>query len=94
MIYPIITFISVLRKSQFEADADRYIKTELTDLPNANYIKKNAVYEYKPKGISVIELTTFGADEISEDAQMPTFVLDCFSHCHLTFVRILWTFYN
>lgn len=69
MIYPIITFISVLRKSQFEADADRYIKTELTDLPNANYIKKNAVYEYKPKGISVIELTTFGADEISEDAQ-------------------------
>lgn len=66
MIYPIVTFLSVLRESQFKADAKRYINNELKDLPNANYIKKNADFIYNPNGVSTIEITTFGSDEISE----------------------------
>jgi len=69
MIYPIITFLSVLRESQFTADAKRYINTELKNLPNANYIKKNAVYVYNPDAVSRIEITTFGSDEISGDTK-------------------------
>lgn len=69
MIYPIVTFLSVLRESQFNAEAKRYIDTELKDLPNANYIKKNAVYVYNPDDVSKIEITTFGSDEISEDTR-------------------------
>ena len=69
MIYPIVTFLSVLRESQFKAEAKRYINIELKDLPNASYIKKNATFVYQPEGVSRIEITTFGSDEISEDTR-------------------------
>jgi len=69
MIPAVITFLNVLRKSQFETDAKFYIKNELNALPNSRYIKKNATYEYKPTGTSVIELTTFGSDEISNETK-------------------------
>ncbi len=69
MIPAVMTFLSVLRESQFNVDANRYIKTELKALPNANYIEKNATYEFKPGLKSIIELTTFGSDEISEETE-------------------------
>ena len=69
MIPAILTFIDVLRESTFERDAKAFIKKELSSLPNANYIKKNATYNYEPKGESIIELIPFGNDEISNDTK-------------------------
>ncbi len=67
MIPAVVTFLTVLKKSQFEHDAKKYISNELQVLPNANYIKKYATFVYNPEGVSKIELTTFGADIISEE---------------------------
>lgn len=67
MIPAVVTFLTVLRKSQFEHDAKKYIITELKALPNANYIEKYATFHYDPEGTSKIELTTFGADMISDE---------------------------
>lgn len=69
MIPAILTFIDVLRESTFERDAKAFINDELSALPNANYIKKNATYNYDPNGESIIELIPFGNDEISEDTK-------------------------
>ncbi|MCB0383574.1 MAG: DUF389 domain-containing protein, partial [Psychroserpens sp.] len=69
MIPAILTFIDVLRESTFERDAKAFINDELSALPNSNYIKKNATYNYDPKGESIIELIPFGNDEISDDTK-------------------------
>jgi len=69
MIPAFMTFLSVLRKSQFETDAKKFIANELEALPNKNYIKKYATYDFKPSETSVIELTTFGTDVISDDTK-------------------------
>ena len=69
MIPATLTFINVLSESNFNNDAKRFIANELEALPNANYIKKNATYHFKPKDVSTIELTSFGADEIPETTE-------------------------
>jgi hypothetical protein len=69
MIPAILTFIDVLRESTFKRDAKAFIDNELSSLPNTNYIKKNATYNYEPKGESIIELIPFGNDEISNDTK-------------------------
>ncbi|WP_452601900.1 DUF389 domain-containing protein [Pontimicrobium sp. MEBiC06410] len=69
MIPAVMTFLNVLKKSQFEADAKRFIANELNGLPNARYIKKSATPDYNPSGPSVIELTTFGSDKISDETK-------------------------
>ena len=69
MIPAILTFIDVLRESTFERDAKAFINNELSSLPNANYIKKNAIFDYEPNGESIIELIPFGNDEISDDTK-------------------------
>ncbi len=66
MVPAVITFLSVLRESNFNNDAKRFISHELEALPNAKYIKKHATIVYNPKDKSTIELTTFGADEIPD----------------------------
>jgi len=66
MIPAVLTFVNVLRESNFNNDAKKFIVRELEALPNASYIKKNATYIYNPQEISTIELTTFGADEIPD----------------------------
>ena len=66
MIPAVLTFVNVLKETNFNNDAKRFIAKELDALPNASYIKKNATYVYNPQGISAIELTTFGADEIPD----------------------------
>ena len=69
MIPAVITFLSVLRKSQFESDAEKFITSELKALPNAKYIEKYATFVYSPDATSKIELTTFGADIISQETK-------------------------
>jgi uncharacterized hydrophobic protein (TIGR00271 family) len=69
MIPAILTFIDVLRESTFERDAKAFINNELSSLPNTNYIKKNATYNYDPIGESIIELIPFGNDEVSDDTK-------------------------
>ncbi|NNK83298.1 MAG: DUF389 domain-containing protein [Flavobacteriaceae bacterium] len=69
MVPAVLTFLSVLKESRFNNDAKKYIATELEGLPNSNYIKKNAVFNYDSEAGSVIEITTFGSDEISEDTE-------------------------
>jgi len=64
-----LTFVKVLKESNFKNAAEKYIANELKALPNANYIEKNATYFFNPNDKSVIELTTFGADEIPKSTQ-------------------------
>ena len=66
MIPAIWTFVNVLKESNFKKDVKQFVSRELDALPNANYIKKHVTYNYNPDGVSSIELTTFGADEIPE----------------------------
>lgn len=60
------TFYSVLKESTFKTEAKKFITNELKDLPNASYIQKYATYHYDPKGQSVIEITSFGGQQIDE----------------------------
>ena len=66
MIPAVWTFINVLRESNFNRDAGKFVETQLTTLPHFDYLKNNATYKYNSKGTSTIELSTFGLDEIPE----------------------------
>lgn len=68
MIPAIWTFVNVLNESRFERDARNFINRELTALPHADFIIKNASYKYSDneKTPSSIELNTFGLDELPE----------------------------
>jgi uncharacterized hydrophobic protein (TIGR00271 family) len=68
MIPAIWTFVNVLSESRFERDARNFINRELTALPHADFIIKNASYKYSDneKTPSSIELNTFGLDELPE----------------------------
>lgn len=61
-----ITFYSVLKESAFKNDARRFIEKELNELPNASYIKKYATYSYHPEDKNLIEITSFGGQQIDE----------------------------
>ena len=69
MIPAVMTFYTVLKKSQFEFEAEQFIENELEALPNAYFIKKYATFDYNSEGTSKIQLTTFGADVISEETE-------------------------
>ena len=66
MVPAVWTFVSVLKKSNFNRDARSFIENELNALDHPDYIKKNAIYNYSSKGDSYIELNTFGLDEVPE----------------------------
>ena len=66
MVFPAYTFYKVYKESTFENSAKQFIENELSALPNANYIKKYAAYQFNPGSISTIELTSFGADQVEE----------------------------
>ncbi|GAA3564940.1 DUF389 domain-containing protein [Snuella lapsa] len=66
MIPAIWTFLNVLNESNFNRDASSFVSNELKSLPHADYLKRNASYKYDRKGSSVIELNTFGLEEIPE----------------------------
>ncbi|MFV9550051.1 DUF389 domain-containing protein [Algibacter sp. PT7-4] len=60
------TFWDVLKESNFRKDARDFIENELNELPHAEYIKNNTIYNYTDNEGSKIELNTFGLDEIPE----------------------------
>jgi Predicted membrane protein len=66
MIPASITFWNVLKESQFDNDAQRFIDSELEELDNSTYIKQYARYKYLPEDVSYIEITTFGSDKIDD----------------------------
>ena len=70
MIPAVFTFIDVWRQSNFDNAAKSFIKKELDELPHADFIKKNAEYNYSGvKGKkSVLELNSFGLDQIDDNA--------------------------
>jgi len=61
-----ITFYSVLKESTFKNEARKFIANELKELPNASYIQKYATFNYNPKSVNVIEITTFGGQQLDE----------------------------
>lgn len=69
MIPAVITFIGVWKESNFNNAAKKFLKEELDALPHVNFIKENATYQYVgAKGeSSLIELNSFGLDEISDN---------------------------
>ena len=69
MIPAILTFLNVIKESNFKNDAETFIKNELSALPNARYIVNNASYIYNKDGESVIQLIPFGTDEIPQSTK-------------------------
>ena len=68
MIPAVLTFLTVLKESNFTRDVDLFIDKELSALPHAEYIKDNArstFVDSKDKP-SIIELNTFGLDEVPQ----------------------------
>jgi len=61
------TFVSVLKESNFERDANKFIENELDILPHSDYIKKNASKNYNPEAVSTVTLNSFGLDEVSDE---------------------------
>lgn len=68
MVPAMWTFVNVLKESRFQRDASNFIKIELSALPHADFIIKNAIYRYSDKDEvpSSVELNTFGLDEIPQ----------------------------
>lgn len=60
------TFWDVYQESNFNHDAQEFIREELNALPHAEYIKKNSLYLYDRKNGSLIELNSFGLEEIPQ----------------------------
>jgi uncharacterized hydrophobic protein (TIGR00271 family) len=66
MVPAVWTFLSVLNESNFDRDAKIFVDQELKTLPHFEYLKNNASYKYSGDGNSLIEINTFGLDEIPE----------------------------
>ena len=60
------TFVNVLKESNFNRDARSFVENELSALPHSECLKKNVIYAYSSKEASLIEINTFGLDEIPE----------------------------
>ncbi|MFT5102696.1 MAG: putative hydrophobic protein (TIGR00271 family) [Candidatus Latescibacterota bacterium] len=66
MVPASFTFYNVYVESTFENNAKVFIDRELDALPNAAYIKRYATYNFNDNEIPIIELTSFGSDQIPE----------------------------
>ena len=69
MIPAVWTFVNVVNESNFKNDAMSFVNSELDILPNSKYIKKNILIQYNKDIPSVIELTTLGNDQISDEIE-------------------------
>ena len=69
MIPAVWTFVNVVKESNFKNDAMSFVNSELDILPNSKYIKKNILIQYNKDIPSVIELTTLGNDQISDEIE-------------------------
>ncbi|MBT8272497.1 MAG: DUF389 domain-containing protein [Bacteroidia bacterium] len=68
MVPAVWTFINVLKESNFNNAARKFINNELKELPNSNYVKKNAEYRYieHKDTLSYIRLNIFGLDVVPD----------------------------
>ncbi len=66
MIPAVWTFLNVLNESNFNRDAKDFIDNELKGLPYAEYIQKNATFEYIDKENQTLEINTFGLEVLPE----------------------------
>ncbi|OMP30986.1 DUF389 domain-containing protein [Mangrovimonas sp. DI 80] len=68
MVPAIWTFILVLNESNWERDVNNFLKKEIVSpLPHPDYMRKNASPEYNGGKNSIIELNSFGLDDIPEE---------------------------
>lgn len=71
MIPAMFTFMDVWRQSKFESDARAFINKELEalDLPHADFVRTNAIYEYSNKKDkpSTLEFNSFGLDKVPDN---------------------------
>ena len=69
MIPATLTFIDVWRQSKFENEAQAFVNKEIEQLPHHDFIKANAIFTYSDKKgeQSVLELNSFGLDQIPEN---------------------------
>ncbi|MDC7997578.1 DUF389 domain-containing protein [Gilvibacter sediminis] len=63
------TFYNVIKESRFNEAAKNFINNELNSLANANYIKRNATFDYNNGQGGSIVITTFGQDNIPESTE-------------------------
>jgi uncharacterized hydrophobic protein (TIGR00271 family) len=61
-----ITFWDVYKESEFNTAAENFRDKELSELPHADYIKRNFVYKYNSDRGPYLEINSFGLDEIPE----------------------------
>jgi uncharacterized hydrophobic protein (TIGR00271 family) len=68
MIPAIWTFVDVLRESNFNRDARKFINKELAaiEIQNFEYLKRNTVYDYIDKDNKVIEINSYGLQDLEE----------------------------
>ncbi|MEM1001560.1 MAG: DUF389 domain-containing protein [Bacteroidota bacterium] len=68
MVPAIWTFVDVLRESNFNRDARKFIKKELAaiEIQNYEYLKRNTVYDYIDKDNKIIEINSYGLEDIEE----------------------------
>ncbi|MBU2949530.1 DUF389 domain-containing protein [Tamlana agarivorans] len=66
MVPAVWTFLNVLKESNFKRDAGNFIREELSVLPHSDYLKSNASYTFVDDENTMIEINTFGLEEIPE----------------------------
>jgi len=68
MVPAIWTFVDVLRESNFNRDARKFINKELAsiEIENFQYLKRNTVYEYIDKNNQIIEINSYGLQDLEE----------------------------
>ena len=64
LVPSIITFNGVLNKSQFDSQASEFLKNELIGIPNYEFLKNTALYNYNDGNSSII-INTYGQKPLS-----------------------------
>ena len=64
LVPSIITFNGVLNKSQFDSQASEFLENELIGIPNYEFLKNTAIYNYNDGNSSII-INTYGQKPLS-----------------------------
>tara|TARA_B100000475_G_scaffold178275_1_gene143281 strand:- start:501 stop:1571 length:1071 start_codon:yes stop_codon:yes gene_type:complete len=64
LVPSIITFNGVLNKSQFDSQASEFLENELIGIPNYEFLKNTALYNYNDGNSSII-INTYGQKPLS-----------------------------
>ena len=66
LVPSIITFNGVLNKSQFDSQASEFLENELIGIPNYEFLKNTALYNYNDGNSSII-INTYGQKPLSQE---------------------------